>query len=336
MKSLSKLIIAGLTLQALSSQASALTFTLVDTGGAAPGSQAYQGFQEAANLWSSAFSDPVDVTLQIGFSNLGQSTLAQAGSNRVYVSMANALSALAWDATTSNDVAFYNSVAPSIYGNSGYMGFLRNDPSGQLVWDNNYSTDNYFLSVPVANARAAGLFQPAGGAVDAAISFNSSFNFDFNGADGIAGGSIDFVGVAAHEIGHALGFVSGVDMVDIYSGWGPGAGQLNFDTFPYATPLDLMRFNANVGPGWHNLSTGGLGYLSLDGGGSTFGYMSTGQYNGNGWQASHWLDGWGLMDPNLNMGELGVLQARDLMALDVIGWNLNVPEASLNGLWEIF
>jgi hypothetical protein len=42
----------------------------------------------------------------------------------------------------------------------------------------------------------------------ATISFNKAFSFDFNPDNGINSTSLDFVGTATHEIGHALGFIS--------------------------------------------------------------------------------------------------------------------------------
>jgi len=55
--------------------------------------------------------------------------------------------------------------------------------------------------------------------------------------------------------------------------------------------------------------------------------MSTGQYYGDGRQGSHWKDnlGLGLMDPTLASGQLGYITENDLIAMDLIGWDV-VPE----------
>ena len=52
--------------------------------------------------------------------------------------------------------------------------------------------------------------------------------------------------------------------------------------------------------------------------------MSTGQVNGDGRQASHWKDslGLGLMDPTAAPGELLMVSENDLIALDLIGWDV--------------
>jgi hypothetical protein len=56
--------------------------------------------------------------------------------------------------------------------------------------------------------------------------------------------------------------------------------------------------------------------------------FATGRFNGDGRQGSHWKDGLaiGLMDPTLAPGELAILSALDLRALDAIGWDLATPE----------
>ncbi|MBW8001142.1 MAG: PEP-CTERM sorting domain-containing protein [Planctomycetes bacterium] len=55
--------------------------------------------------------------------------------------------------------------------------------------------------------------------------------------------------------------------------------------------------------------------------------LATGAYNGDGNQASHWKDGLGLgiLDPTLAPGELSTITYNDLVAMDLIGWEI-VPE----------
>jgi hypothetical protein len=57
--------------------------------------------------------------------------------------------------------------------------------------------------------------------------------------------------------------------------------------------------------------------------------MSTGLRNGDGYQASHFLEGYGLglMDPTIAFGETLSITANDLLVLDAVGWNIvAVPE----------
>ena len=198
------------------------------------------------------------------------------------------------------------------------------------------------MDVNRANLRALGLIANSNTALDASITFSSAFTWDFNPNNGITAGAFDFVGVATHEIGHALGFVSGVDTVDAVSGPNgpaknadlneddPGIGTL--DDFAVFSVLDLYRYSA---PGVRNLAYGGTPYMSIDGGltplsGAPLSRFATGDFNGDGHQASHWKDnlGIGTMDPTAAAGELLVLSLQDFRAFDVIGWDLvaEVPE----------
>lgn len=167
---------------------------------------------------------------------------------------------------------------------------------------------------------------------DASIRFNAGvFTFDFDPTDGISAGAFDFVGVATHEIGHALGFISGVrKRLDINSP--PVNGPFSDHQFTYVSGLDLFRYSAlsdlsNV-IDW--TADNRAKYFSLDGGTTVGPLFSNGVNFGDGRQASHWKDnlGLGMMDPTAGRGELMAISANDIRALDAIGWNLRqvVPE----------
>ncbi|MET3724682.1 hypothetical protein ABIC35_002603 [Sphingomonas trueperi] len=74
-------------------------------------------------------------------------------------------------------------------------------------------------------------------------------------------------------------------------------------------------------------------YFSIDGGATVFqgkDYFSTGEYYGDGWQASHWkADNTcgtyvGVMNSYTCDGQTDVITAADLALMDAIGWNVNV------------
>lgn len=324
-----RLIPAALLMTAsvtLTVPAHALLFQFTDTGGAAPGSLAWNGFQEAGLVWSSILVDPIAVNLNIGFSSLASSTLAQTTSTRQNVSYTNVVNALINDQTTLDDqIAVAHLQAGSDFD------FLASNVSGTTYFDNNVSINNRFLSLHTAQMKALGLMAN-NSLTDGSVTFNSALSFDFDGSDGISTNSFDFVAIAIHEIGHALGFVSGVDTVDYYVGDGPGAGQIaSLDGFSIYSVLDLYRFSAQSltnGEGIQDLAAGDrTQYFSIDGGDTALGYFATGVYNGDGRQASHWKDNLnqGLMDPTFSRGELGQLSPQDLLAMDVIGYDLQLP-----------
>ena len=113
----------------------------------------------------------------------------------------------------------------------------------------------------------------------------------------------DLVGIAEHEIGHLLGFVSGVD-----------------DGSRYQTVLDWFRYGA---AGQRSLTKGAPAYFSLDGGTTALASFSEGVND----QASHWLDGtlsdgaWAVMNPEVGAGVTRDITRLDVTALDAIGWD---------------
>ena len=136
----------------------------------------------------------------------------------------------------------------------------------------------------------------------------------FDPSDGITAGFIDFVGVATHEIGHALGFVSGVDIVDLTSGVGPFA-PTDLNGFRVFSVLDLYRYKDDTGAGVLNFTTDGDPYFSIDGGTTRLGDLANGQFNGSHQhQASHWQDnlGLGILDPTAGSGELLAISSLDV------------------------
>jgi hypothetical protein len=334
--------IATLLLGSASLPARALTFNLTDGAGLTSlfSSNLTQynsvkgAFNQAAALWSTRLSDNVTVNITVDYAALGPGILGSTSSVSSLVSYANFRTALIGDISSSLDTTATTNLqaGPSLR-------YVTNDSSGlgTRVVDQDGSTNNTFLSMNKANAKALGLTIDANNVAinyatsDGGITFSSVFgsSFDFDRSDGINSGQQDFIGIAAHEIGHALGFTSGVDVVD-------NNFTTNLNGFVIFKPTDMFRFSgaadttiAGFGKVM-DLAVGGTPYFSVDKGTTNLGAFSTGRTNGDGQQASHWKDnlGLGIMDPTAGNGELLVITNRDLQMFDAIGWNLSaaVPE----------
>lgn len=309
----------------------ALTINLIDIGGVT-GSPAEAGFRAAANYWESVLASPANVTIRVGFEDLGSDTLGGSSSTRANGSIDAYYGALTAHGASALDATALAHLTPTNFSGAvqaivpGYVspGFGIDPTSSRLAPSAAISST---LGLTTANLKALGV-DLAPGVADGQIRFSSSYAFDFNPADGIAPGTYDFTGLAIHEIAHTLGFASGLDKFEA-SAYAGGA----VDSQTWAMPLDLFRYTDAGGDPALNWSLGAPAYFSIDGGETPFlgGFFSTGATYGDGWQPSHWKapgapcpDVLGIMNPYLCPGVNNAVTALDLAALDAIGWNLKV------------
>tara|TARA_R110001583_G_scaffold131248_9_gene282971 strand:+ start:1009 stop:2085 length:1077 start_codon:yes stop_codon:yes gene_type:complete len=281
------------------------------------GQQAKGAFREAADFWESTLKDDVSLNFDINFTQLQSNVIGSASSNRSYIDYGSIGAALYSDAQTPAELASLGGLncSPNVTTGECEVPFLE-DVNGIATVDNDSTADNRIISLTNANAKALGFVvsEP----VDATITFNSDFSFDYDRSNGISSNLMDFVGVTIHEIGHALGFTSGVDIVDQNP-------SLNLDPFSYVSVLDLFRYSdESAGLGLIDMRTGVDSYLSFDGGQTSSSALSTGVNSGDGQQASHFKDniGAGIMDPTFAFGEFGYVSDNDLAAFNFIGWDL--------------
>ena len=308
---------------------SALSFNFTFTPTSTP--QDIAGFTAAGAFWSSKFADSVTINMNVGTAALGSGILAQANSTYSTVSYSDFRNKLATDATSTFDTNALSSMAA---GSSFGMLLNRtsNNPNGSgsatAYLDNDGDANNSSLYLTTANAKAVG-YTFASGDRDASITFGNAFSWDYNSDNGVSSGAYDFVGIAIHEIGHSLGFISGVDILDGNSP--PINGPFSDNQFTFVSPLDLFRYSAaSTTSGVIDWTAGTTSkYFSLDKGVTSLVAFSTGTNFGDGRQASHWKDnlGLGIMDPTADFGEALAATPNDFLAFDVIGWNL-VPEPS--------
>ena len=366
------------TLSATPANAINIVFTDTSGGGAALGTQARFGFDVARLYWESVLKDNITVRLNIGFQALDPGVIAQAGSTSVSLNVQDAYALLGADVNGALDAQAVANLRPLLPSgaNPGSLALsaVVNDfvnPATRVGYqhgtsrlDNDGSVNNIVLDVNTSVIKSLGVTSGTIDGVDlattsdAGITFSNQLNFDFDPSDGISGGSFDFIGVAIHEIGHSLGFVSGVDIYDLVSrDAGPLADLLeagafgpdrNLDeTFRVMSTLDLFRYGEHSDDfgavrqlDW---TTGGDKFFSIDGGLSElFGNsnFSTGAFNGDGNQASHWIDNEylpregapcsrvstspiGIMNPTFGFCEAGSVTGLDLAAFDAMGWDLD-------------
>lgn len=320
-------LLAAGTLALGAGAAQALTFEFTFLSGTP--TQAQNAFIQAGNLWSQAVTDNVTLRLTVGLGTLSGGSLAEAISGQNTFGYSTVLGALAGDVSSSTDALAVSNLPAGAFA----MWINRTSENGNSATaylDNDGSTNNTFVQMTTANAAALGLpftRSSLGGlcspACDGYIQFSNAQTYDFDRSNGITAGAFDFVGLAAHEIGHAMGFISGVDFLDQTPG-------LSADLYR-ATTLDLFRFStasSAVGAIDFTASTASK-YFTLSRASSGSVTFSTGVAFGDGRQASHWKDGLnlGLLDPTLNAGSVQSLSGNDLTAMDAIGWNLAaVPE----------
>ena len=293
-----------------------LTIVMTDIGPTPMTADQLNAFQQAADMWEDSFSDPVTIYLNIAFEPLDAFILGSTGSARTTHSFASVRAALIADASVA-ELPTVNSLP--------LLSLSIRDINGDRF--------DSLVTMTTANAKALGMgtgldttYQNPPTGVDAEIKFSTAYasSFDYDPSDGIDINKTDFVGVAAHEIGHALGFVSVTDVQDF-----------NPTFVLHPNVLDFYRYY-NTGPDFpHNLTTEGRQVtnvdaeyydMSMNNVPLSHGAMDTTDpvcnTSSGGCQASHWSDDQGLlMDPTIGKGVLHTIKPKDIHAFDFIGWN---------------
>lgn len=341
MKKMGKALLASAALglaAAASMPAAAQTKIILNDIGGVTGSPAELGFKIAASYWESVLTNNVTLHFDVGFAHLGENILGGTSSSLLTnVSIDSYYGALAATGTSALDATVLSHLAPlSPTGSVSAIVPAYARPAtlnGVAATGTRLAPDGTAISSTMAlssaNAQALGA---SAASVDAVIQFSSDFAFDFNPLDGIKSGTSDFIGVAIHEMGHALGFLSGADDFDNSVGSG-----FRTDNYWWAYAADLFRYS---GDGELNWAFNQPAYFSIDGGATVFqggDYFSTGENRGDGWQASHWkanntCGGFvGVMNPYLCDGQVATITSADLALFDAIGWNTNVDVLANGG-----
>ena len=196
---------------------------------------------------------------------------------------------------------------------------------------------NTQMKMTRANAKALGMIDGEDVALDGYILMDNltdlslNWNYDLLDENPIQTENLDFLSVALHEIGHTLGFISSVDQPGWVEGLLTNTSNVGptYNRLDQATPLDMFRMSKQSKPKKTiDLSLGGNPFFSVDGGVNNLANFASGQnahLGGDGYQASHWQKQdthLGIMDPVLNLGERRKMTDLDLLAMDIIGWDL--------------
>jgi hypothetical protein len=352
------------------------------------GAAALLGFQKAANFWNQAITSNATLKFDVHFDDLGTRVLGSTYSNTVDTSVAQAYRQLQKTGNSALDAIAVQNLRPltTTQGSNGQVlqgvgyripgtdpatGKLTVNAAGSALDDNN-SYNNRFLNANTSVDKGLGIAVNYDNSLftaynqyyglgldthaDADITFSSTFGFDFDPTDGISSGQYDFIGVAIHEMGHALGFVSGTDsyesVVEESLGVAGALTKADQDEYSWLSTLDLFRYGSNNPNGSGRdlqLDPNRPAFFSIDEqlpfnfngqlGQQSSSFFSTGANLGDGGQASHWQDSnaillangcyadarpIGIMDPTSSACSMGVVTSNDLAAMDAMGWNVNV------------
>lgn len=319
--------LATVTLLLLAAPSAAIDFNFVEQPGMPQ--EVVDGFVRAGGLWQNLLDDDITVNLSIGFELLSPGVLGSTGSNRIAVTYTQFVNALGAQVQSADDTSAGQSLQ-AVPAFQMLINRTSDNPAGsgsaQTFLDDNGSANNSTVRLTRANAKALGLLDATASGSDASITFSSAFNWDFEPDDGIDANHFNFVFVAAHEIGHMLGFTSGVDILDINSP--PAGGPFNSNLFTFVSAPDIFRFSTDsvaVGAGTIDWAADNRPkFFAIDGGITNLGEFSRGKNFGDDQQASHWRDnqGLGLMDPTFAPGEVSQITDLDARMFDVIGYEL--------------
>ena len=279
---------------------------------------------EAGRLWENALYDDVTVNIDVQFGELPDGYLGGARPGMVRVAYADAIQQFDLDQVSTDD---QDAVAnlPTYEDADGNISISRliNGTTSSFLGAHHTDTSASNLWLTQANAKALGIMAGDNTAVDAVIRLNSQTDWDFDATDGIGENQYDFVGTVLHEIGHSLGFLSGVDVLDFDL---LTKNYRSDEDYDYVTTADLFRQSGSTkGKGkidWTADSS--TEYFSINGGQTKIAEFTDGvaAIFSDDFQASHFKTSVNsVMRPVLYAGTQSSISEIDLRLMDAIGWD---------------
>ncbi|WP_013323605.1 NF038122 family metalloprotease [Gloeothece verrucosa] len=289
----------------------------------APGTtqQQIEGVELAAGLWSSYLKDDITVNFhfQMTDGSLGTALAGATPGIQRNINYFNFQTSALAEAKAANQSLF----------------LPQSQSFSQLLQDGTVNNSSKIM-LTSANAKALGLNTSTNSKLDGYLQVSSSANWNYSyDSQTINKNKYDFVSVVLHEMGHNLGFISGLDATD------NSAKNQN-----QATALDLFRYSTeSAAKGAIDSTIGNNPYFSLNGGQTAFSidlnknqiiesgeqaYFAQGEdrsLGGDGFQTGHWKPSAnniiGIMDPLISKGKVRSVSQLDMSLFDAIGWDIN-------------
>lgn len=269
--------------------------------GASVPAAALPAFAAAEAYLESQFpNDPITVTVSVSFAALSPGVIGGTSSAYGSVDYATTRSVLQSGADASDSI-------------------LASLPAGTTIpvrYGTSSTTNEDRIFWTFANWKAAG---GTVSGTDASMQYSTAFPFDFDPSNGVTVNTISLQDVIVHEVGHSLGFGSGVDFrsrdietLDIFRfRRTDGTSDFNPDTAAEFTvrPRWAVRNNPNDDV---NFDTIASEFAASD---------------GSPWQASHFREQTppiGIMDPAFDYGQTfypSFFRTSDVTMFDAIGWD---------------